>query len=808
MLLNYFKIAVRNLTRNKVYSVINVSGLSLGIGCCLMLALYIQDEISFDRHHQRLEDVFRIVTIFETNEGMQKMRTTSPPIALTMRDEIPEVENAARAFNPPGGSRSLIKYEDKLFYETDGLIADSSLFDVLTYDFIKGNPQKALTDANTVVITDKLAKKLFGDQQPLDKIISISQNGAPVNYKVTGVFLDNHKSHFHANFFISMMSSGGMAEYIRTSPDAAGEWSGQNFIPAYLKLRIGSDKEVVIKKMNEVLYKYGADDIAAQGRKKSLTLEPVKDIYLRSDVGQSPRIIYLYVIGSIAVFILLIACINFMNLSTAKATRRASEIGIRKVMGAVRSSLISQILGEAMVIVLFAILVSIVLVQIGLPVFNDLTGKSISYESENLLFFVISLIGIAVVTGIVAGSYPAFYLSSFQPAQTLKGKFQMGSSSGWLRRGLVVFQFMIAITLVCGMLIISRQLQYMQEKNLGFDASAKIVLPLRTESALSSYETLRKQITQNNAVKVVSGADYLPGAPIWTDSFFYPEGGEMATAVDIRRDAVDSHFLEALGIPLIAGRNFTDNRTAERDHVILNRTAAIKLGFAPEEIVGRNIYAEWQGEKFGFTVIGVMEDYHQGALREVIDPIALRFLEEPRYDFMVASLDTHEFSQTIAAIESIWKRIVIDTPFEYSFLDEDISHQYDEDRRVSRIITSFTVIAMLISCLGLYGLSSYMAERRFKEIGIRKTMGASVTQIVGMMSKEFIKLVIIAFAIAIPLAWYGMTQWLEGFAYRISIEPVLFVMAGGAALLVALLTVSFESMKAALHNPVDSLRNE
>jgi putative ABC transport system permease protein len=809
MLLNYFKIAFRNLTRNKVYSLINILGLSLGIGCCMLLALYIQDELSYDQHHSRLNDLYRIVTIFETDKGINKMKTTSPPIALTMRDEISEIENAARALNPPGVSRSLIKYEDKLFYETDGLIADSSLFDVLTYDFIQGNSEKALVDANTVVISDELAQKLFGNDIALDKVISISQGGAPDNFKVTGVFRKNHKSHFKANFFISMMTSSGLANYIRTNPEANEQWSGQNFVPAYVKLRAGANLAEVVRKMNEVLLKYGADDIKAQGRKKSLDLELVKDIYLRSDIGQSPRISYLYVIGSIAAFILLIACINFMNLSTAKATKRASEIGIRKVMGAVRSSLISQILGEAMVIVMISILLSIVLVQAGLPLFNNLTGKTIGYDTENVMFFVLALLIVAVVTGLVAGSYPAFYLSSFQPAQTLKGKFTMSNSSGWLRRSLVVFQFMIAITLVCGMLIISKQLNFMQGTNLGFDAQAKIVLPLRTSTAINSYASLEKEIAKTSAVNRVSGANYMPGSWIWSDSFFYPDGGRMETALLIRRNTVDEGYIELMGIQLLAGRTFSDNRAVDsNDKVIINRLAATGLGFTPEQAIGRNIYNEYEGKRYPSEIIGVMEDYHQTSLKDAIMPVLFRMNSEPKYDYLIADVNTNNFESTIADLRTKWASLIGDTPFEYSFLDDDIAHQYDEDKRVSRIITSFTLIAMLISCLGLYGLSSYMAERRFKEIGIRKVMGAHVSQIVTMMSMEFVKLVIVAFAISVPLAWYGMNQWLEGFAYRIEVDPLLFLVAGLAALFVALLTVSFESLKAALHNPVDALRNE
>ncbi len=809
MLLNYFKIAIRNLARNKVYSLINILGLALGIGCCLLLALYIQDELSYDQHHKRLSDLYRIVTIFESDKGINKMKTTSPPIALTMRDEIPEIENAARALNPPGGSRNLIKYEDKLFYETDGLIADSSLFDVLTYDFIQGNPEKALVDANTVVISEQLAQKLFGDDMALDKIISISQGGAPDNFKVTGVFRNNHKSHFQANFFISMMTSSGLANYIRTNPEASEQWSGQNFVPAYVKLRTGANVAEVVRKMNEVLLKYGADDIKAQGRKKSLDLQPVGDIYLRSDIGQSPRISYLYVIGSIAAFILLIACINFMNLSTAKATKRASEIGIRKVMGAVRSSLISQILGEAMVIVMISIVFGIVLVQLALPVFNELTGKAVGYDTENVIFFILALITTAIVTGLVAGSYPAFYLSSFQPAQTLKGKFTMSNSSGWLRRTLVVFQFMIAIALVCGMMIISKQLNFMQSTNLGFSAQAKIVLPLRTSTAINNYSSLEKEVSKAPSVNHVSGANYMPGSWIWSDAFFYPDGGRMETAVLIRRNTVDVGYIELMGIQLLAGRTFSDNRTVDSNNkVIINRVAANGLGFTPESAIGQNIYQEFEGKRYPCEIIGVMEDYHQTSLKDAIMPVLFRMNDEPKYDFLIADLSTNNFESTIADLRTKWTTLISDTPFEYSFLDDDIAHQYDEDKRVSRIITSFTLIAMLISCLGLYGLSSYMAERRFKEIGIRKVMGAEVSQIVGMMSMEFIKLVVVAFAISVPLAWYGMNQWLVGFAYRIEIDPMLFVVAGFAALVVALLTVSFESLKAALHNPVDSLRNE
>jgi putative ABC transport system permease protein len=809
MLQNYLKIALRNLLRNKVYSFINIFGLALGVACCLMLTLYIQDELSYDKHHHKLENVYRIVTVFESETGFGKQGTSSPPIAMTLMEELAEVDYATRALNPPGVSQNLIKYGDNVFYESNGWIADSTLFDVLTYEFKEGNPDKALTDANTVVISETLAKKLFGNEPALDKNILISQGGPVINFKITGVFKENTKSHLNANFFVSMLSEG-WAEYIR-SDQAAKEWAGQNFVPSYVRLIDHHDKKEVEKKMNDILIKYGAEGMKALGMSKTLELEPVKDIYLKSVVGnKSQRITYLYVIGSIAFFILLIACINFMNLSTAKATKRAAEIGIRKVMGAYRSSLVSQIMGEAVVIVIIAILISIVILQLSLPFFNEVTGKTIALGSENIPYFMVALAVITMITALVAGSYPAFYLSSFQPAQVLKGKFNVSSASGWLRQGLVVFQFMIAIILVCGMIVISRQLTFMQEKDLGFDASAKVVLPLRTLSAQKQFQSLKKEIGNISAVTQVAGVEYIPGSPIYSDMMYYKQGGNMDNSHTHRRNTVDAEYMKLLDIKLIAGRYFDEDPSKEStSNIIINRTSAGKFGFEPEQAIGQPIYFDWQGVKYTFTIIGVMEDYHQTSLKEAINPTIFEIApDSARFPYMIAAVNTADFKETTAMLENTWKNLVNDTPFEYYFLDETIQKQYSEDKKVSQIITTFTVIAMIICSLGLYGLSTYMAERRFKEIGVRKVMGASINQIVTMMSKEFVRLVMIALLISVPLAWYMMDLWLSGFAYRIPISFMIFIYAGAAALLIALVTVSFESIKAASTNPVNSLRTE
>ena len=807
MLRNYFVIALRNMMRNKAYSLITIFGLSTGIACCVLLALYVQDEISYDKHHNRLGDLYRVTSHFESLRGLDNIPATSPPIVPALRADIPEIESAARMVNPPNVPQSLIRYHDNVFYETEGFIADSTIFDVLTYEFLEGNPKTALVDANVVVLTDVLAKKLFGNRPALNELISIIQGGEPIEFKVTGVVRDNLKSHVHVNFFVSMQSEG-WASYIRSN-DAAGEWAGQNFMIAYVKLTPGHDVKAVEKKMNEVLVKYGSEDMKALGMYKTLALQPLKDIYLRNDIQQSPRITYLYIIVSIAAFILLIACINFMNLSTARATKRAAEIGVRKVMGAFRSALIRQILGEAMVIVVISIVLSMIMVQISLPFFNSLTDKTIALGASNLGNLAAGLVILTIVTGLIAGSYPAFYLSSFEPAQVLKGKFNLSSGSSRLRQSLVVFQFIIAIALVCGMITISRQMKFMQQKDLGFSEDSRIVLPLRNESARKNYTALRQQLANSRGITSVSAANYTPGMPIWNDMAFYKQGQTMDDAILNYIDYVDQGYVELMDIHMLTGRSFTDNRELEANgKVILNRTSAKAFGFTPETAIGQKLFFDWQGQQSAFEVIGVMEDYHQTSLKDVIKPMMLQFPRDPKYNLMVMKVDNEHFDETLSSIEATWKQSVNDTPFEYSFLDQNIQKQYDEDRRVSRIISGFTFIAMLISCLGLYGLSTYMAERRFKEIGVRKVMGANVGQIVTLLSTEFVKLVLIAFAIATPLAWYGMDKWLTGFAYHIDVDGLIFVYAGLLSLAVALLTVSYESIKAALTNPIKSLRSE
>ncbi|SDM58936.1 putative ABC transport system permease protein [Catalinimonas alkaloidigena] len=808
MLRNYWKIAVRQLLKHKAFSLINLLGLSVGVACCLLLLLFIQHERSYDRFQEHGASLYRVNTLFTSADGVShRMATTSPPIVMKMREELPEVANATRLVYPPGTPEHLLRHGDKMFLEQGGVLVDSTFFQLFTYQFLAGDPYTCLREPRSLVLTETIARKLFGDDLGLHQVVSVSDNGGAYDMQVTGIVAEpTQPTHLEARFFMSMNSTG-LGEWI-TGMD---EWAGQNFIHAYLTLQPGTTPEALEAKLPAFLNRHGADDFARAAIQKSLYLQPVHDIHLYSDFGgSSARIGYVYIMAAIAAFLLLIACINFMNLSTARAAQRASEVGIRKTMGAERGTLIRQFMGESLLLVGLAVVTGCLLADLLLPYFNHLTGQTLRLSVDAWLTYLLMLGGVLLVTGLLAGSYPALFLSSFNPIQVLKGRMHTSLSAGQLRRILVVFQFVVAIVLMAGVGIIFQQLHYIRQKNLGFASEARLVIPLRTHDASTHYPALREKLLHQTGVANVTGAVYVPGQLVLMDWRLYREGHSMEQAERVTYNEVDYEYLALMDIPLLAGRNFDRSRPTDSTelHIIVNEATLAAFGIPLDQAVGEHLKTDLAEGTESLEIIGVIRDYHQYSLHNAIDPLMLHLPSRRAFDQTVVALNTADVPQTLAALETAWKALNPDLPFEYSFLDENLGRLYEQDQRMGQIIGSFAGVAILISCLGLYGLSAYVAERRTKEIGVRKVLGANVQHLVVLLSKEFTILVLIAFVIATPLAWYALAQWLAGFAYPITLGPGIFLLAGLTALAIAWFTISYQSLRAALSNPVRSLRSE
>jgi putative ABC transport system permease protein len=816
MLKNYFTVAVRHLLKNKTFSLINILGLSTGIACCLLLTLYIQDEFSFEKHFNGHDRVYRIYTAF-TKEGKTDLfPRCSPPIAMDLISEVPEIETATRVVNPPEVEVHVIRYEDETYYEKKGVLVDSTFLDVFPYSLKEGDAATALDAPSSVLLSEKLATKIFHDKSPLDELLIINSGRSADTFRVTGVIKETpYHSHVDSDFYLNM-NSDGWGQWISQNRT----WAWNNFVGGYVKLKNSTTSKTVEEKFPALVEKYAGTDLKDAGLKKELFLQPLDDIRLYSDFTDtfgdtgSGGITYIYILGSIGIFILLLACINFMNLTTAKASQRAGEVGIRKSMGANRGVLMRQFIGESMTVVFVSLVLSLLIVSLVLPVINQVADKELGFNSTNIVFVTVSMIAIGLVTGLVAGSYPAFFLSAFEPARVLKNKNLSSDGSQWLRKGLVVFQFIIAITLISSIIIIQQQLKYIQNKPLGFQQEHVIMIPMRTQEATNNFLVLRNEFRQIAGVNEVSGTTSLPSTPLFRDFALYPKGSTNEKGVLHRVANVDENYFKVLGIKMIAGRDFV----AEKDtfsvvvpdnKVIVNQESLKVFNIPLDNAVGSEIMAEWDGVVRRHEIIGVVEDFHQFSLHQPITPM-LFYVPAGRnqYVFLTVSVDGKNYQSTLAQMKTSWEKVVRATPFESLFLADSVKRQYEADNRISLMLTWSTGLAILICCLGLYGLSIYVAERRIKEIGIRKVLGASVPNIVGMLSKDFVKLVMIAFIIAIPLGYYGMDKWLENFAYRIELGYTVFILAGVLSFLIAWFTVGFESLKAAMGNPVKALRNE
>jgi putative ABC transport system permease protein len=809
MLKNYFKIAIRNLLRNKLFSVINIFGLALSIAACLLIVLFVVDELSFDKHFSKANQIYRVTTVGKLNQQPVEIPLSGAPVGAQMKKDFPEVLEATR-MGHVGGSLTL-KYSDKTFKEEKYTFVDADFFKVFDFPFIKGNSQVALPEANTMVISDEAAKKYFGDAEPVGKVLQVKGMEKP--YKITGVISKMPaNTHFHYDLLLSM----GVREANST------EWLVSNFY-TYLLLKEETDFRKLEAKLPGMLQRHaeselkkyfgmGFADFFKAGNDLKYLLQPLTAIHLNSHLeveheGNGNRA-HVYIFSAIAVFILLIACINFMNLSTAGATKRAKEVGIRKVLGSDKKKLVGQFLWESVFLTFLALALAMVMISVVLPVFNELSGKTLS------LYFLFSpallagLLFFGVLAGILAGSYPAFYLSSFQPIAVIKSGGLAGKlfSGTWLpdfrvRSVLVVFQFSIAIVLLVGTVVGYQQLIYMQHKELGYNKEQVLILHETYNLGSINNEALFKEkLKQNPQVLGVSISHDMPlqkgGA-----SVIMPKDNRKASVV-MREYGVDYDYLATMRMRLIQGRFFSEKFATDSSAALLNEAAVLALGWEKDPI-GRKFFDNRNNE---LHVIGVLKDFHYEKVDQKIGPLFMRLGNN--YGAMAVKIKTDDIAGLLASVKETWNNFTPEAALSYSFLDERFAEAYRTDQRLSKIVAIFAGLAIIVACLGLFGLVTFTAHQRTKEIGVRKVLGASISSIMLLLSKDFLKLVLVANIIAWPLAWWGMHQWLQDFAYRMDINWWIFALAGLAAVVIALLTVSFQALKAALANPVNALRNE
>jgi putative ABC transport system permease protein len=815
MIGNYLLIALRLLLKNKTFSFINILGLAVGIACCTLIALYVDDEFSYEKGFPEYERIFRINTTFIQEGDAEITPYTSPPIAMELATTLPEVQTATRIAKALGVDQHIVRYEDKSFFEPKAFLVDSTFLDVFPYKLLEGNAATALDAPSTVLLSEQLAEKIFGSHSGLDERIIISSGTSVDTFQVTGVVAKPElPSQIDANIYMSM-NSNGLGQWIMSQ----STWANNNIVEGYVKLHDPASHGAVQPKMAQLLERHAGAELRASGRQKIMQLQALADTRLYSQLGKrsteisgGSSITYIYIIGTMAIFILLLACINFMNLTTAKSTQRASEVGIRKSMGATRINLIPQFLGESMVIVVFALLLSFIMVLLLLPLFNDIMQKQLALNANNLPFIAGVVAVICLVTALVAGSYPAFFLSSLKATEALNGKSR-GGGAQWLRKGLVVLQFVITISLISSIVIVHQQLKFIQSTSLGFNADQVIMIPLRTAQALQQYQGLRESFEQLAGVNSVSATTGMPSTPLFSDWNIYRDGANNDQSIMHDLVFVDKDYFDVMGMKLIAGRDFIpeqDNLPGDTINpvtLIVNEASLKAFGIPLEKAVGSAVYFEPGDERYRYVIVGVVKDFHQSSLHRAIRPMTFVLpWNRSGYRYMAASISMKSHQQISEAMKKLWEGRINDAPFERVFLEENLETLYAAEARTSTLITLSTTIALVISCIGMYGLSLYVAERRTKEIGIRKVVGASVGSIVGMLSKEYVILVGISFVISIPLGYYFMSKWLDGFAYKISPGIGVFVIAGLVSFLIAWFTISFESFRAARKNPVDSIR--
>jgi putative ABC transport system permease protein len=813
MRVNYLKITWRNVRSNKFISFINVFGLAVGLTCCMLITLYLHREFTYDQYHKKSERIYQLGTEFSGTVNWKTAASPSP-MGPTLQTEYPEIETTARLLNLFVDDKTLLQYTDekgavKSFYETRGFLADSTFFQVFDYQFAEGNAQ-SLMEPNSIVLSTEIAKKIFGNEPAINKVIHINSNtNGSYDYKVTGVFMPTTKpSHIDARFFMSL-SSGDFGQYIKEVTNFASN----NMFFTYLLLKPGVSARALESKLPAFVEKYMRKDLTAVGFNKRQFLTSLNDIHLRSgfdfNVTPSGNLTYLYILASIAVFILIIACINFMNLATARSAKRAAEVGVRKVLGAEKRSLIYQFLGESLIFAIISFLVALGLTKLLLPIFSAVSATELSFTFSEHYQLLLGFVALSVLSGLLAGSYPAFYLSAFKPISVLKGKFANSLSAITFRKALVVFQFTISAALIIAAFAIGKQMHYLRSKDLGFTKDQQLVIPLRTTNAKNIYNALKNDVKNLPQITSTGASLYYPGIFNPSDMNFHTPEKTVKEAVNIRMNYVDNSYMQTLELKPVAGRFFSEQFPADTNQrIILNEAAVGKLGFKnPGEAIAKTIVFEWDDSVYRYEIVGVVKDFNYQSLREPIQPYGLQ-ASNGNFNYLILHMRSGDPGQVLQAVEKSWKKFNPTEPFEYSFLDQDFEKNYKAESRLAGLVRNFMIIAITICCLGLFGLATFSAEQRTREIGIRKVLGSSVTNIVTLLSKDFVKLVLIGNVVAIPLAWYIMNQWLQEFAFRTPLNWWVFGAAVALSLLIALLTVSYQAIKAALMNPVSALRSE
>jgi putative ABC transport system permease protein len=804
MIQNYFKMAWRNLMKHKFISFINLFGLTVGLTCCLLITVYILHETSYDAYNKNASRIYRVTRSFNNKDGAVTLRlgTVAPPFGPLLQNYFPDIQKVTRLL--PNG-KTPVKYGEKIFTEEKTFYADENLFDVFNVDVTKGNPKKALLDPFTVMLTEDLAKKYFGSDDPMNKMIRINNQ---YNLKVSGIYKAfPSNAHMHPEMLISFNTLKDTTVYGERGLETN---FGNNSFFTYLLL----PEHYPIEKMEAQFPAFldsrvhfpGAPATFKVSAGTKLGVQKLTDIHLRShmdyEAEENGDINRVYVFSAIALIILLIACINYMNLSTARSTLRAKEIGIRKVAGATKAELISQFLSESVLISWLAMLLALAATRLIVPWINTLSGLQLSFDELLKWQRIILIILIPFVVGLISGIYPALFMSAFQPVKTLKGLFRVGGKSISLRKALVVTQFGISIVLIITTAIVFQQLQYMQHATLGYNRDHILVLPNYFTTS-SNYESFRADLLRNTGIRNVGRSSRIPTGRLLDSQNASSESGDSLQPVntELKYLATDYDFLPSYGIKLAAGRNFSRAFTTDTSNFIINEATVQTLGWKTDDkAIGKNfMYGGVKGK-----IIGVVQDFHFESMHQRIVPIVMTLPKPEQANFfnqLSVKIDGNNLNGNIATIEQAWKKYLPEMPYQFVFLDDKYNTLYESEQRQGKLFTIFAFIAIFIACLGLLGLSSFAITQRIKEIGIRKVLGASAGTIVMLLSKDFLKLVIIA-------SWYAMHKWLADFAYRISISWWVFIVAGIIAACVALLTVSIQAIKAAMANPVKSLRTE